>query len=257
MLVTILADMRGRARLARVVAACLVAVAIGCARPEHHGPLAVSDSVAVRVLYKAWGTGPSDCDRDEWGWDSVTVRLAAKGTMGVPGFGGRRVELRLAKVISPDSAVVAYSTRDMVRLESMSPAPIAIGPLHEDSVVVSKSAVQFTTPSVDGGWYYRVRAVRPWQEPVPGQVHTTRLFGKVIDGTSGRLVPYASVFVLGTRIAGETDGSGRFVLNGVPAGVVRLNVCAFCYVQSRSEVRAPSDSLVIVLGRKPGCTFPS
>lgn len=44
------------------------------------------------------------------------------------------------------------------------------------------------------------------------------LRGVVLDSTQMRVLPGARVAVMGTSATGETDGQGRFVLEGIPAG---------------------------------------
>lgn len=234
------------------MAATLMAAG-SCSRavPEQQ-TTAAADSVTLRVLYKPWGNDETaECKGDEWGWDSVTFRVANGGET-------REVHLKVLRVLSADSVWVSYRVGEMSVIGSpIGPWPIP-QPGHPelDSVLISHRAVTFGANTVDGGSYYRARTVWPWPEPVRRRVRTTTLFGKVIDATSGRLIPSARVVVLGTKIGALTDRTGRFALTDVPVGTARLDACGGCYLKTHMEVIAPADSLVFRLGRKPGCTYP-
>ena len=235
----------------------LVIAAAGCGpaklEPEHSPALA--DSVTLRVFFKAWGSGPptGECNSDVWGWDTLTTRLAAGGKPSVDGFAGFEV----ARVLSSDSALLIYPPRAISRVEGDGPGPIPLQAAELDTLVITPRPIKFCTNTVDGGSYYRVQTVPVWPEPKAKSLPVTKLFGKVTDGTSGRLVSNARVLVLGTGIGAYTDIAGRFFLENVPAGRVRLEVCNFCYLKTHLEVNAPTDSLVIPVARRPGCSFPA
>ncbi len=246
-------------QLGLVAAALMAADSCSRAVPEQQQTTGAADSVTFRVLYKAWGSGETaECNSDDWGWDSVTFRLAKGDTAAIGRGSFREVHLQLVRVFSPDSAWVSYRVGEMSVIGNpIGPWPIP-QPGHPelDSIVISPRAVTFGTNTVDAGWYYRVRTVWPWPEPARKRVRMTTLFGKVVDATSGRLIPAARVVVLGTRIGALTDRTGRFTLTDVPVGIARLDACGGCYLKTHMDVITPSDSIVFRLSRRPGCTYP-
>ena len=48
--------------------------------------------------------------------------------------------------------------------------------------------------------------------------------GRVFDLASNEAIPFANVVVYGTTLGGATDEEGRFRLENVPPGLVRLEV---------------------------------
>ena len=56
--------------------------------------------------------------------------------------------------------------------------------------------------SVDGAWAQARGSLR----------------GRVTDGATGRPVDGAKITMVGTTLAGETDGAGQYVIRGVPPG---------------------------------------
>lgn len=76
---------------------------------------------------------------------------------------------------------------------------------------------------------------------------TTSVSGTVLT-TSDQPVSGMSVSVAGTGLATVTDGNGRFVLTGVPAGVVQLRIEATGY-ESFPSLAATAFSLVVTAGR--------
>ena len=52
--------------------------------------------------------------------------------------------------------------------------------------------------------------------------------GRVFDLASNEAIPFANVVVYGTTLGGATDEEGRFRLENVPPGLVRLEVMAGC-----------------------------
>jgi hypothetical protein len=245
-------------RLARSLGPLLVAfsfTAAACNRtPPEQSATAASDSIAIRVLYKGWGNGETaECSGEEWGWDSVTWRLA-------PGNRAHVLErppiahLRLKRILSPDSAVIWFKPFGMSPADTGPP----LNARWPDSVVISARPIRFESSSVDAGWYFLVHTVSVWPEPRRKPVRTATLVGRVVDVSSNRPLRYARVVVLGTTISESTDATGRFTLGHVPVGRVRLDVCAGCFVMTRLEVTAPTaDSLVVRLRLRPGCTHPS
>lgn len=241
--------------LSSLTLALLVATSCQKTAPVE-GQLPASDSIAVRVLYKGWGgEETAECISEDWGWDSLTWRLAAGSLATVTGH-ARDVHFQLTRLLASDSAMLAYRPGEVFPVTGSGPWPLAREYPQLDSIVVSTRPTRFTTRTVDGGWYYSVRTVPSWPELVRKPDRTTTLFGKVVDATSGRSIYVARVVVLGTKVGVLTDRVGRFTLTGVPIGSVRLDACAGCYLKTHIEVHAPSDSLVIPLRRKPGCTYP-
>ena len=254
------AAMRRHLRTVRLaLAIALPIVVASCGRTAHDQQAAASDSITLRVFHKGWGNDETaDCNSDDWGWDSVTFRMAKEDTVAAGRGAFREVHLSLVRAFTTDSVLVAYRPRELSIISSTEkPWPIRLDTIPTlDSVVISSHALTFGTNTVDGGWYYRVRTVAAWPEPRRKRVRTTTLVGKVLDATSGRLIPYARVVVLGTTIGDHTDRTGRFTLTEVPVGLARLDACAGCYLKTHTEVSAPSESLVIRLSRRPGCSYP-
>src|SRR5262245_989232 len=99
--------------LALVVA--LQTVAASCGRVGHdQQQSAASDSITLRVFNKGCGSGETaECNSDEWGWDSVTVRLAKGDTAAIGRGSFSEVHLQLVRAMSADSVLVAYSPREI------------------------------------------------------------------------------------------------------------------------------------------------
>ena len=53
--------------------------------------------------------------------------------------------------------------------------------------------------------------------------------GRVFDLASNEAIPFANVVVYGTTLGGATDEEGRFRLENVPPGLVRLEVSSIGY----------------------------
>ncbi len=72
-----------------------------------------------------------------------------------------------------------------------------------------------------------------------------RIVGRVIDASNGEPVPGAQVTVAGRVITAMTDWSGRYALDGVPAGLCTLIVRAIGYAQkSVTDIAVPDGGTV-------------
>src|SRR5437763_1263239 len=72
------------------LAVALPILVASCGRIVRDQQAAASDSITLRVSHKGWGNDETaECNSDDWGWDSVTFRLA-KGDTATIGRGSFR-----------------------------------------------------------------------------------------------------------------------------------------------------------------------
>jgi outer membrane receptor protein involved in Fe transport len=83
-------------------------------------------------------------------------------------------------------------------------------------------------------------AVASAQDTRPG-----RIVGRVVDASNGEPVPGAQVTVVGRVITAITDWSGRYALDGVPAGSCTVTVRAIGYAQKTvTDIAVPDGGAV-------------
>lgn len=70
---------------------------------------------------------------------------------------------------------------------------------------------------------------------------TGRVLGSVRELASGRPIPGASVWVVGTAIRADADGAGRFVLLNVPVGTHRVKIARTGFATLVEEVTVHAD----------------
>jgi hypothetical protein len=84
---------------------------------------------------------------------------------------------------------------------------------------------------------------------VPLAAQQTTLNVTVLDGTGGGPVDQAQVQVAGTNLGGLTNGEGRVVLRGVPAGSQVIRVLRVGYAEGKQTV-------VVAAGQSTDVTIP-
>lgn len=207
------------------------------------------DSVAVRVYYKEWGGELESCTGLNWGWDSLTRRMASGDSISVGLYSVLRGHFTLGKVISPDSAWLAYPPSRLV-WDSQGYKPSDYR--EPNWVLLTTRPAPFRTYGIrDAEGFYRVRLVMPWPEPSPKPVRTSILRGRVVDDSTGCAVFFCQVVVDWTKCTARTDTLGQFSLVGVPVGEAGVNACAPGWVTGHSAARVPGDAVVIRLRRDP------
>ncbi len=214
------------------------------ARPAQRtsrGRSMTSDSVTVRVMFKASGSELEQCTGLNWGWDSLTWRLRPGET--IPhAFIFVRPEFKIGQRSSADSTWLIVE-----------PGRLTVA---DSSLVTSQWTPIFTTVGIkDAQMWFRVRLVDSWPEPLRKPMRTTTLRGKIVDDSTGCAVFFCQVIVVGTKLTARSDTLGRFAISDVPVGEVGVDACAGGYVWNHMEVRAPADSLLIRLRRHPGARF--
>ena len=79
--------------------------------------------------------------------------------------------------------------------------------------------------SVDGAWAQARGSLR----------------GRVTDGATGRPVDGAKITMVGTTLAGETDGAGQYVIRGVPPGSYTVRAVRIGYSRLEASVTVALD----------------
>jgi hypothetical protein len=211
----------------------------------------IPDSVALRLFSKSWVGEGDVCDTWNWGWDSLTWRLAPRNTLVDDLLDRLGVRFRLGRILARDSAWLIYSRRRLEWLpQPGEPYPRVLLPneLPEwDSVVVTTRPVKFGSAIgiVDTAMWFRAELVSPWPQARQAPRKTTTLRGRVVDHSTGRGIAGCQVVVDDTKCSAYTDPLGLFVLRGVPVGVIGVLACSRGWSWEHVEVRVPVDSLVI------------
>lgn len=216
---------------------------VGQAAPvEQHAAI---DSVTVRAMFRWQGSDLEPCRLPEdWGWDSLTSRLAPSGAFPPNGW---TPYFAVTRVLSRDSAWIAFSgVPQGSRLSSR-------GFIVPESLLVSRLwSETFGTQVMDAEGWFRVRLVEPWPEPIRAPVKTARLVGRVEDDSTGCALFWCRLTIDGTKLGALTDTLGRFEIAEVPVGKVSLNACATGYSWEHVELVVPGSALTLRLRRQPG-----
>ncbi len=94
-------------------------------------------------------------------------------------------------------------------------------------------------PGPPAGWDFRVpveTGILPGVSITPG-----RIVGQVLDRQSGRPVEAASVVLTGGDQQRLSNGSGRFVFDGVPPGIYRVGVEHLAFETADQLISVPAD----------------
>ena len=78
-------------------------------------------------------------------------------------------------------------------------------------------------------------------EPITGRISSGDISGTVVDATTNRPVPNATVMVEGIKLAVRTGADGSFRLPGVPAGRYTLSIRRLGYAATRRTVVVTDD----------------
>ena len=224
------------------------------AERRSRGPGAAPDSVALRLFSKLLVDERDICTTENWGWDSLTRRLAPGGSVANDLLDRLGAQFTLGRIMTPDSAWLRYPRCRLMSLASYTEeAPVW------DSVLVTTRSTDFQNATaagvVDTVMWFQVRLVRPWPEPPPLRRRTTTLRGRVLDDSTGRGIAHCQVVVDGTHCSAYTDTLGVFVLRGVPVGAIGVLACARGLSWEHVDVHAPVDSVIIRLQRLDTRTF--
>lgn len=206
---------------------------------------AASDSVTVRAMFRWEGSNLEPCRLPEdWGWDSLTCRLARRGAFPPNGW---TPYFAVTRILSKDSAWVAFSgVPHGSRLSSR-------GFIVPESLLVSRTwSETFGTQVMDAEGWFRVRLVDPWPEPVRAPLKTARLVGRVEDDSTGCALFWSRLTIDGTKLGAFTDTLGHFEIADVPVGKISLNACATGYSWKHLELVVPDSALSLRLRRQPG-----
>jgi hypothetical protein len=229
-----------------------------CGRPpaerQSRGLGTTPDSVALRLFSKLLVDERDICTTENWGWDSLTRRLAPGDSVANDLLDRIGAHFALGRIMTPDSAWLRYPRCRLMSLESYTEeAPVW------DSVLVTSRLADFQQATATGVMgtvmWFRVRLVRPWPEPPPLARRTTVLRGRVLDDSTGRGIAHCQVVVDGTHCSAYTDTLGEFVLRGVPVGAIGVLACARGLSWEHVDVQAPVDSVIIRLPRLDTRTF--
>jgi len=216
------------------------------------------DSITVRAYFKPWGGRSLDMDAmdPEWDADSATARGLVGGLLSVREHRpfGWSMKFTVIRAASAESAWVAiaggYGSLEH-RWTEQTDAP-------NEPVLLTQDVRWWTTNSYDGGSYIGLRLVGTRRvRPSPPAVLYS-LSGRVLDADSGlpcrasfwfRDGPAAHVRIHEAwgRAAALTDNLGRFRLEGLREGWVRLNVLTENHSMISRFVHVPADSVVIRL----------
>jgi hypothetical protein len=217
---------------------------------RNRGPAVAPDSVALRLFSKLLVDDRDVCTTENWGWDSLTRRLAPGDSLASEFLLDRLgAQFTLGRIVAPDSAWLRYPR---CRLESL--ATYTEEASVWDSVLVTTTRPadfqQATATGImDTVMWFRVRLVRPWPEAPPLARRITVLRGRVVNDATGRGVARCQVVVDGTHCSTYTDSLGVFVLRDVPVGAVGVLACARGLTWEHVDVQAPDDSVIIRLQR--------
>ena len=217
------------------------------------------DSVTVRAYLKYWGGYRLDLGKVdvEWRPDSQTVRTRSADTFTVQSrqVFPKRWRFSVVRVLSQDSVWVR--ALDLERADECwtwreLPSP--------DSVLLTRQVRWWTTPSVDAGRHVGLRmAPEGSRRRTPGaQRPTYRVVGRVVDARSGlpcRIPAFyarpgaatAMIREAWGAASADADSLGRFELNGLHEGWVKLNVSSFDYSFASRVVHVPGDSVMVKL----------
>lgn len=221
-------------------------VAVSSGRtPASRAPI---DSITVRAMFKWLGSDAEPCRLPEdWGWDSLTWRLAPNQAFPPNGW---TPSFTVGRVLSRHSAWIKFGgVPHEGRLSSR-------GFIVPDSLLVSGQwSETFETLVMDASGWFRVRLVDPWPEPARAPVKTTRLVGRVEDDSTGCAIFWCRLTINGTKLGVLTDTLGHFEIADVPVGRISLNACAGGYSWEHLEVEVPSDDLSLRLRRQPGANL--
>ena len=226
---------------------CLAMLASGCG---HNLPWASSapDSVTVRLWYKNASQSRGPTYDPEWGWDSLTVRVAAGDP--IPPWDHRPWpprSFRMGRLFRSDSTELIVDRGQFTPGKSPgwdSWPYFAQPPAGTfDTLALTRRLMDLHSPR--GGSWRRIALVNEHEPPAPQGRDTCIVSGRVINVKTGRGGRWQTVAVLRTKLAAMTDTSGYFALHGVPAGGIQLMVRAAPGYRLVVDVKAPAESVLI------------
>ncbi len=206
-------------------------------------PLLPSGPLRLRVLGAGHGTAADGVELDDAGADlRVPTTRLGRARLTLVTADGRPLPAT-ATVTSGDPAYPDRTTT--------TDAPIVGGVL-----VLEGLATQAGEVAIDVEGYApfsRRVAVAPGDDVDLGRVVLTtghRVIGRVTDGR-GAAIAHARVVAAGGRLETTTDADGRYAFEGVPDGVVGVNVVAEGYEEAAEKVavRGGEARLDVVLAR--------
>jgi len=242
--VALLREARARALIACVGIALLATGCVTSRQSTAKGD--APDSVTVRVLSKSWGWyeaswGRVAVDDPEWGWDSVTTRVAAWDTLVALPWRQPFFKFRIGRLFRPDSAELVVNRDRFHTPESLRRKALL------DTITVTARPIEFQRIITDAGERYRLRLVAPWPEPAEGLGDTCTLAGRIVNSRSGGGVPGVWVLVLGTKLWARSAADGRFSITGVAKEGLSLALWPSYADRKVIRVAGPCDSVQLAL----------